>query len=217
VLALFVGGCSLLRPAKSTTRYYILTSTKSPPSVTGATPTPAGYQVRILPVELAEYLKTGDIVVREPTNQVILALYHRWVEPLDDGIRRVLAEDLRSSPAIETVLTDQAARSSSATYTLSIHVLACEGALDGDQGHARFVAEWQISDPEAARGVLDRGVFRAEPTVWNGRDYDDLARQLSRAVENLSEVLVAALSRYPARPSPTTGAGAASSRPAAGL
>ena len=207
-LAILAGACSLLHPAKDTSKYYILTATKVPPSAGALKQASRAYQVCIAPVGLSEYLKTSDIVVRKPTNQVILALYHRWIETLDAGIRRVLAEDLRNFPSIETVVTDQRAWPPSATYTVSIHVLACEGVLEANQSHARFAAQWQISSPEAHRGVLDQGVFRAEQAVWNGRDYNDLARQLSHAVEDLSEVLVAALSHHSARPA--TGSGPSS-------
>ena len=50
--------------------------------------------VRLANVELPRYLATPEIVVRENANELHLAKYDRWGEPLQDNFSRVLAKNL---------------------------------------------------------------------------------------------------------------------------
>ena len=151
--------------------------------------------VRLRPVELANYLQTKDMAVRTGTNEITFALFHRWAEPLDAGIRRVLAQDLRAAPAIRNVITDEPAPAGCSVYTLSVHVLTCEGIRTDHMGSAAFAAVWEITGPGFPGAVLDQGVFRARPASWTPGDYGQLASQTSKSLEEFSDMLVGAITR----------------------
>lgn len=189
-LAMTTAGCTFLKPAQNESHYYILSS--APNAALTGQPEPASRSrlIRLQPVELADYLATKDIAVRYGTNQVAFALFHRWAEPLDSGIRRVLAEDLRAAPGMGEVLIDQPAPRQHPVCRLSIRVLACEGRVTNHLGSVVFEAAWQITGPDPADAILAHGVFRAKPAAWREGDYGQLAALLSHAIEEFSNMLV---------------------------
>ncbi|MCL5097030.1 MAG: PqiC family protein [Candidatus Omnitrophica bacterium] len=199
-LVLFAGGCAFLKPAQSETQYYLLSSTSlaAPPGNTNTIP--ASFEVRLRPIEAADYLQTKDIAVRTGTNEIHFALFHRWAEPIDAGVGRVLAENLQSSTLIRNVLTDRAVPTDRQAYTFYIRVLAFEGNVNGHRGSASFEAAWELAGPSLQ--VLANGVFRAPPTVWNPDRYGQLAHQLSSALGDFSRFLLEVMITHAAPASP---------------
>lgn len=197
-LLVVAGGCAFLKPAENETHYYMLTASNSADG--SANHPETGCVVRLLPVEVANYLQTQNMAVRTGTNEVNFALFHRWAEPLDAGIRRVLAEDLRAAPGIRAVLTDQPAPSQSSVRVISIRVLACEGSRTDHRGSAEFKAVWEITRRGPQPDVVAGGVFRPPPAAWHPGDYSQLARQLSLDLGDFSRVLSNAISRQTADP-----------------
>lgn len=190
-------GCSFLTPATAETRHYLLTAADHVTASTNASESATtSCVVRLRPVEIANYLKNGDIAVRTGTNEVKFDDFQRWAEPLDAGIRRVMAEDLSSTPEIRTVLTDQPAPAAARVYDISIHVLACEGTtIANHQGSIAFKAVWQIAQSGKNAAVLAGGTYQAPPTDWRPGDFGQLASQLSDALNDFSVTLADAISR----------------------
>lgn len=183
-------GCAPFQPARSTGRYYFLTPIAAHPA--GAV-SRRGMRVRLEPIELAEFLNTRKMVVRTGTNEVRFAEFHQWAEPLSDGLRRVLAENLRALPGRPEVVTSPIPQGSPPALVISIRVLACQGARVPGGGAAEFAAIWRLS---VAGRVLERGRFSPRSAAWSGEDYGTLAHALSRAVGGLADELEAALSRH---------------------
>jgi uncharacterized lipoprotein YmbA len=183
LLLLGVCGCAMVKTVSGDTHVYILSEVKS---AKFGTKTPAKCVVRLESVDVASYLRTKDIVVRSGTNEIVLADSHQWAEPLNEGIRRVLAENLRRSPSIEQVLTDQMSAPGLPVYSFHIDILACEGFPPS----AEFEAVWQVTGPN---GAFAHGDFRMKSATWNGTDYAALAKRLSEGIEGLAEKLIEAL------------------------
>ncbi len=189
-LLVAVNGCSVLKPAKAQEQDYLLTAE--------ATSTPAAGQggraciLRILPVEVPDYLQTRDMAVRTGADQIVFTPYHQWAESLEAGIRRVLAEDLKSSPEIREVLTDEMSPAHTTVEIISVHILTCEGNDTKGQGSVHFKAAWELSR-SGTDAVLAHGVYDAPSAPWHPGDYEDLAGQLSRATAGLSRTLEQAI------------------------
>ena len=192
VLLLAVNSCSFLKPVNTEEHNYLLTARPSPePSAAEVRPPCI---VRVLPVELPEYLQTSDMVIRTGTNEVIFTKFHQWAEPLDAGIRRVLAQNLRGFRGIQEVLTDEPSPANPRLYIISVHILACEGSDTNDRGSILLSATWEIS-PGGTEATLAHGVFHSPPASWHPGDYTAMVSQLSNAVADLSGILVQAISR----------------------
>jgi uncharacterized lipoprotein YmbA len=84
-------GCSFLKPRTDPTQYYVLTSAeKKAPAA--AAPVVLGVDH----VELPEYLMRPELVSRSASNQLAVAEYERWGEPLKDGFARTLRRNLEN-------------------------------------------------------------------------------------------------------------------------
>lgn len=185
-----LAGCALLKPTPDNVRYYILTSSSKMAAAETARPR---LVVRLQPVEVARYLQGGDIAVRAGANEIIYPLNDRWAEPLDAGVRRVLAENLRALPTIGDVLTDQPAPPGQPVHAIFVRVTACEGVQKNARaGAIAFEASWQITSG-TSESVLAHGIFKAGPEAWTPGNYAQLADHIGRALRDFSGVLADAL------------------------
>jgi len=57
-------------------------------------PSDSAHTVIIEPVYLAKFLRQDGIVTQVGDNEIAIASYHRWAEPLDEAIAKLLARDL---------------------------------------------------------------------------------------------------------------------------
>jgi len=84
-------GCSFLKPARSTARYFVLTPLPAPAPAPAAA---SSLAVGLGQVKLPAYLFNSSLVVRKGTNEVEYLPSVLWAERLDTGFQRVLAADL---------------------------------------------------------------------------------------------------------------------------
>ncbi|MGH8022677.1 MAG: PqiC family protein [Limisphaerales bacterium] len=187
-----LNGCSFLKPTVARQHLYLLAA-QTPQPETAPAPT-QGCIVRILPVEVARYLQTRDMVIRTGTNELFLAKFHEWAEPVAAGVRRVLVETLQGSHGIKEVLTDQPSPTGAKVYNVSVQVSACEATDFNGDGSIVFEAAWEISPSGAPSSPAARGFFRAPARSWHPGDYTGLARQLSGAVADFGRSLNQAIS-----------------------
>jgi hypothetical protein len=188
VVAALVAGCNLVPPPQTDpTRFYVLIV---PPAAAAADQPLVGKKlvVGLHGVEIPAYLKTKSLVVRVGTDELKFHEYARWGEALDQGIARVVREELSATPGIMQVVglpgRDERDRD------VAIQVLACEGNVDGT---VRFSAAWEISSVGAGAEVVAHGTYTATGLHWDGRDDAQLVQRLSEAATGLSAELVAAL------------------------
>jgi uncharacterized protein len=198
---LAAGGCdglnSLIPPPQADpTRYFVLAATPAP-----AAAVPGKIRVGLKSVELASYLKTHAMVVRSGSNEIIIEDFQRWAEPLGDGIARVLRARLLADPALGSVSLQPFAFDTERDYDVAVDVIHCEGATDSDgRSFARFAAVIEISTAGSNPRVVQRRVFAAPATAWNGRDFGQLAGLLSGDVDQLGREIVLALTSAPPPP-----------------
>src|SRR5437879_600837 len=85
------------------TKYYVL----SPTSPREPTPTSSASSVAVAvgvgPVLIPGYLNRVQIVTRDANDEVAVAMYDRWAEPLESGIAQVLADNLGAHVGSERI------------------------------------------------------------------------------------------------------------------
>jgi uncharacterized lipoprotein YmbA len=173
-------GCSLLpAPKPDPTRFFVLAAEP------GAS-APARGAVALRPVELAAYLRQPALVVRRGGHEVTFREAARWGEPLEQGVTRVLGENLRR---LGLVPANRGGEADAAI--LVVRVLAAEGTASGG---VEFRAAWELTRRGAAPVG---GECRAPGLTWDGRDEAGLAGSLSAAVAGLAAEIAA---RWPAGP-----------------
>jgi uncharacterized protein len=186
-LCLSLTGCGGLIPPAQTdpTRYFVLTGPPLAPAAVGGQ-----LRVGVRTVELASYLKSPDMIVRQGTNELALQDYARWGEPLDAGIGRLLLERLRASAGVGRVYAQPFPLDADRDCDVSVTVLRCEGGTG--PGSARFEATIDLTKASDGR-LLARRTFVAPNAAWDGRDFARLAALLSADVDALGQEIVAAL------------------------
>ena len=88
-LSALLAGCASTKP----TNFYTL-SRSTEPEVAKLLAT--GLVIGLGPLSIPQYLDRPDIVTREGANQMHLAEFHKWSEPLEPLLTRIMAEDLYS-------------------------------------------------------------------------------------------------------------------------
>jgi uncharacterized lipoprotein YmbA len=187
---LAAAGCSIVPEAKTDPmRFYVLAT-----AAAGAAPNASAPTVQLREVELASYLRSRPMVVRRGENEVEFREFARWGEPLEAGIARVVREELLARGAAGAVLTAGARRESAKIdATLTVRVLACEGAVGGA---VAFRAIWELApaNPESKLPAA-RGDFRAADLRWDGKSEAALAAQLSKGVSALAAEIATELAK----------------------
>lgn len=171
-VALFAGACSLFGARSDPTRYFVLTTSSAPRPVAA----PPTITVGIERVELPEYLVRPELVTRSGANQLRVAEYDVWGEPLKDSFARTLRRDLEKQLGVGVSVApfDAAARPDVAVdvEVRRFERVAGEGAvLDArwtlrDVRHGTVLAQRTASerqavakeDAQAAVGALSRTV-----------------------------------------------------------
>jgi uncharacterized protein len=189
--------CNLPLPnAKSDqTRYYLLTPAEINPE-TDAAAALKRWVVGVRAVDVATYLRTKSFAVRSQANEIAFLDFARWGEPLDQGIARVLAENLRSLKNVARVSLQPFRADDQLDFEVVVSVTACEGTADGD---VRFAATWRIPAPGGSAAVAAEGSYAATGLRWDGHNCGQLAARLSEALAGLGRDIAAALPKEPAK------------------
>lgn len=188
IAAALLGGCSFLRPHDAPTHFYVLTV---PPVATDhfAVGEIKRLRIGLKTVEVPAYLGSRSMVVRTGTNEIHLAEFDRWAEPLDQGIGRVMKENLSSAPNVASVTLNSRGEDS-LDWEVAIRILTCEGVrAENRSSSIRFAAMWQVRAVGTNSAATKRGGFTAGKVPWDGITYAQLAGQLSEAIAGASTKL----------------------------
>jgi len=138
------------------TKYYVL----SPTSPREPTPTSSASSVAVGvgPVLIPGYLNRVQIVTRDANDEVAVAMYDRWAEPLESGIAQVLADNLGAHVGSEriAVFPWRGGVARVLDYQVVVVVLRFEGWL-GRQ--ATLDARWRLVGKDGNELALKRSTI----------------------------------------------------------
>jgi len=167
------------------------------PSGTAAGESPlAAKKVRLglRTIEVAHFLKGPEMVVRSGSNEVTLQDYARWAEPIQDGVARLLREQLAGAPNVARLDVPPFPLDQTRDYDIAVTILHCEGAIGGAEGRsARFQASIRVSTAGATPELIARKIYTAPNVAWDGQNYDKLAQILSADVQGLGAAILEAI------------------------
>jgi uncharacterized lipoprotein YmbA len=165
--------------------YYILSSTA------GLSPVASGsgeITVGVGPVTLPDYLMRPEIVTLSRDNQVERAKFHRWAEPLDETINRVIVEDLKVMLPGAGVLEYPWNHTDRLDYRITIDVIAFERRPDG---RVHLKAAWKLLNAGGESIRRDDSEYAVEVI---DEYYDDIVKAMNSALAKLTGDLARALS-----------------------
>lgn len=182
-------GCGTSKPS----RYYLLSAL----GPTQSAKENRDVSVGIGPIDFPEYLDRPQIVTRRNRNRLYLGEFNRWAEPLEQNFTRVLTENLAVLLSTEDFVPYPWSRSARIDYQVIVTVNRFDATKGGDMVlHVR----WTVSDGDGHTIVPPRASRIAEPVA--SEDYEAIVQAGSRAVEELSRQIVAAIQKLELAPGP---------------
>ena len=177
--ALLLAGCGSSPPSK----FYVLTADPVPQrSWTGAPKT-----VALGRVSLPGALDRPQIARRKGGNEIVFSDEERWAGPLDDMVRRVLADDLAARLPAGVTLIESAAKPPPGV-TIAVEVSRFDAA---ESGNVTLAARWEALGPTGRPLGPARESTIVEP--GSGKDTPAVATTMSRAVAALAARIAAGL------------------------
>jgi uncharacterized lipoprotein YmbA len=188
VLVLFLSpvlvGCS----ASKTPQFYTLSSLPAPEGSSQTSAHGKDLAVGVGSVAFPEYLDRPQIVTRVGENELEIAEFYRWAEPLRKDFSRTLAENLAALLGTEVVVVLPWSRTIPLDHHLVMSVIRFEGRPGGN---VELVARWGFLEGEdkTLKGVRKSSI--SEPT--DGSTYETLVAAHSRALAKLSREIASAI------------------------
>ena len=168
VALLALAGCGSTRPSN----FYQLDE----PAATRLSGLERGVAVGVGPVNLPPYLDRPQIVIRGTGHKLELSEFHRWVEPLNESISRVIIVNL--SNMLESTRVYKIPRRNK-TIPLEFRIEIDFARLDGmPGGNALLVARWTLYGQEETALVTKVAII-SESSGAEGPDGSESADEVS--------------------------------------
>lgn len=188
-----LSGCGTSQP----TRYYLL-SASAPDTVQAGMP--GELTIGVGPIVLPPYLDRRELVSRTSDNELGVAVYDQWAEPLSENVMRVISEDLGRRLGTDRIIRLPVKRSLrkvlAMDYQVAIALRTFEKMPDGD---VVLNARWVVLDGDKNELVLRRSEYSQAPA---GADYAAQAAAQSQVLGRLSEEIAGSILElaHPAAP-----------------
>lgn len=183
-LALALGGCLALGETPAT-RFYVLTPLTDSVMATPPAEEPSEARPRVAvalaPVEIPRYLDRPQIVTRISANELSLAEFDQWAEPLPESVAQVLAENLTRLLSAHGMEVLPELRANRSAYQVGVTLMRFE--READNGCV-LQARWTLMEGRD-QVVRVKNVFEVRiPLEASG--YDAIVGAMSRALGAMS-------------------------------
>ena len=185
LLTLLLAGCG----STPQSDYYILSTL--PGDAGGNT----GPFIGVGPITVPQYLDRKGIVTREDDNHLKISSFHRWAEPLPDGVQRVVAVNLASLLDTQQVAIFPWLRSTSPDYGIEMNVVE----LSSVGKDTRLIVKWVLRDI-AAGMVVEQRISNFQHRA-NGEEPGEIAAAYSELLAKLSQDIAVSISQAQTYPS----------------
>ena len=184
VLALCAGACS----SSPASRFYMLNSIQQSAPSGMAEVDQNTVSICVGPVLLAEYLDRKQLCTRDSGNEVMYSEFHRWAEPLDAALSRVLVENLSMLLSTSRISVFPWKSPAPADYQVRIMLLRFNGEPGGQ---AELKARWSLEAAGQKEPVADRMTRIVEPV--ESEKYEDMVKAQNKALDKMSREIAEAI------------------------
>jgi len=178
LLWLAASSCSVLKPKADLTRFYVLRAPE-PASKSPSTKETTLAEIRVGPGQLADYLDTTPIVIKEEADRLKFLDGHHWAEGLPKGINRVLGQSLGSAlPGFQMSLYPEPA-SQTNSLELDYWITRFEGPLEGP---VRLEVSWQLRQRPGRNVLISTQNSYEIPVDRKAAPVDSYVKALAEAI-----------------------------------
>ncbi len=146
------------------------------------------------PLEFPRYLDRPELVSRDGSHQLVVALAHRWGGSMSDDVLSVLADDLGRLLGTARVVAYPAEARFAASYRVLLDVHEFEGVL-GEKVTLRV--RWTIAAVKDGRALVVEESSFEQPVA--SKSYEDLVSAESTALGALSREIAERIAGLPPR------------------
>jgi uncharacterized lipoprotein YmbA len=183
---LISGSCALR--SSTTTKFYILSPLARPVVEKQDEKGKKCKTIGVGPLHLPAYLDRPQIVTRVNPNELKLAEFDNWAEPLKDNVTRVLVENISRLLCTEAVVIFPWKKSSHIDYQIDIKIVWMDGKL-GEK--AILVTQWAIIDASGKSVLVTKNSQYSESVAET--TYSALVAAHSRLIATLSHDIAQAI------------------------
>ena len=179
-----LGGCFGSKPS----RFYVLTPLPSSERLPQIVGDQRDLAIGIGPVALPRYLDRPEVVTHASQNQLNLAKFDQWAEPLQGNFTRVLAENIANLLSTDRIAIDTWPRSTQPAYQVVVNVTRFEGKMGGN---SFLTARWSILAEDGQEELMmSKSSFNVPADT---QEYEAMVAAMSRALGELSRDIAVAL------------------------
>jgi uncharacterized protein len=145
------------------------------------------------PVLLPGYLDRSQIVIRTGADRVELSMFHRWAEPLADGVARTLTEEIGARVPTDRIVTFpwRSVVARVIRYQVVVEVLRFDGRPGGD---VTLDTRWRILGRDDDELAFRRSTIVEAAT---GSGYEPIVAAMARALGTLGGEIAAEIRTLP--------------------
>ncbi len=145
------------------------------------------FSLGVGPVDIPSYLDRSSIVTQEGPNQMHVADFDQWGEPLADGLTRVLMENLSDLLCIRPIASVPLPEGIRTDYQVAVQIRRFDGLLGGQ---AWLRATWSVLNAQGRLVSWKRSQLTQQV---EGSGYGSLAAALSSLALGLSREIAVEL------------------------
>jgi len=189
MLSLLAAGClNLGSGTQKITKFYVLSSLRDSKGYIETEKSKSDIGIGVSAVKLPAYVNRPQIATRSSSNELELAVFDHWAEPLEDNFSRVLAENLALLLSTDRVVTHPWKRSVPVDYQVAVEVTGFDGVLGGE---AWMRARWTLLEGDGEKVAIQRQSTFSAPT--GAATYQAMVSALSGLVADLSQEIATKL------------------------
>ena len=177
-------GCASSPPP----RFYLLSPLETISPETKPSAEEQCFSIGIGPIRIPDHLDQPRIVTRGAPNEITLAEFDRWGEPLKDNLTRVLAKNLSILLCTKTIAFFPWRGGIPIDYRIEMEVLRLDGSLGGN---VSLEAWWVILSGDGKKMLFSKKSNVTEAA--GGQDYRSLVAAKGRTVGHLSAEIAEAI------------------------
>ena len=180
VFPAMLGGC-LGGGTQQRAKFYVLNSVYSSKVDVETETAKNDWAIGVGPVELPEYVNRPQIVTRTSRNELEMAEFARWAEPLEENFSRVLAENISVMLSTDRVIVYPWNRTAAVDYQVVVEVTRFDGAVGGD---VSMRARWTVLGDRGEKILIRRNSSLSARA--DAKTYEALVAAQSQMVADLS-------------------------------
>ncbi len=139
------------------------------------------FSVAVSRIKIPGYLNRPQIVTQDKNNQMRFAQFHRWAEPLNEGLTRVIKENISRILSRAQIVSYPLDFPSNVAFRLDMELTRFELDISGE---LFLVVQWAVIDVGYPKNtVIKRSEFRLPV---DGNNYPGAVNAVSAACASLS-------------------------------